>query len=169
MLIDSLKIIHQIRGRIQTLAESFPLTSMLFYLPLRQDDARCSDYLPKLQTAMWWKSPLIAKEGRKQGGREERKEEGREGEKKEMKHKISLSSELGWLLCNSINVYWLPGLPSYARHCKTLKDTSEGVFVFKASLSSLRMCFWEGHLFEPEFKSPWLGPVVSPTKSILDL
>lgn len=148
------------RGRIQTQAESFLITSVLFYLLLRQDDP-----LPALLTGVWWETPFIPKEGRKRGGRENGKERGRkekkeEGKKKE-KHKLNLSSEFCWFLCNSISIYWLPDLPPYARHWEALIGHCEGVFVFTASLSSLRICFWKGHLFEPEDLSsyPGLGPV----------
>ena len=90
----------------------------------------------------------------KRGG--ERKKRGRE--RKKEKHKLNLSSEFCWFLCNSISIYWLPDLPPYARHWEALKGHCEGVFVFTASLSSLRICFWKGHLFEPEDLSSYPGP-----------
>lgn len=64
------------RGRIQTQAESFLITSVLFCLLLRQDS------LPALLTAVWWETPLIPEEGRKQGGRENGKERGRKEKKR---------------------------------------------------------------------------------------
>ena len=50
---------------------------MLFCLLLRQDDP-----LPALLTAVWWETPLIPEEGRKQGGRENGKERGRKEKKR---------------------------------------------------------------------------------------
>lgn len=62
--------------------EPFRITSMLFCLLLRRDDP-----LPALLTVVWWKTPLIPEEGRKQGGRENGKERGREEKKEEGREK----------------------------------------------------------------------------------
>lgn len=55
---------------------------MLFCLILRGDDP-----LPELLTVVWWKTPLIPEEGRKEGGRENGKERGREEKKEEGREK----------------------------------------------------------------------------------
>lgn len=78
MLTDLLHNLYEVyitRGRIQTQTEPFRITSVLFCLILRGDDP-----LPELLTVVWWKTPLIPEEGRKEGGRENGKE--REGGKK---------------------------------------------------------------------------------------
>lgn len=84
--IITVKFTKQVRGRIQTQAESFPITSVLFYLLLRHDP------LPALLTAVWWETPLIPEEGRKQGGRENGKEKGREEKKEGREKKKSINS-----------------------------------------------------------------------------
>lgn len=94
MLSDLLKIIQQIRGRIQMQAV---LTCNLYAVPPVPEARRpkVMDALPGRNTGLWWKSPPIAKrEGRREGERKEnteRKEEGRkEGSKGEKKHNISM-------------------------------------------------------------------------------